>query len=211
MKKNEQEKFRALITKQLESVRNFIKLGEDRSKDAKLGNFKEICEHLKALGFSTNDDNVREAAKIVSECFANRPVEIEFPAKDNTAKALAEIQRIENDSTSVRLVRNNVDVRMDRDQNKHQAPGVPIGTRTVRSGNMFKNTCNEQWHKTVTLQHMATWAEKLAKADIGTKTYHGQSMPVDSIHYEGFCYFGPNDKRYVLFHCYPSDNSRLKL
>jgi hypothetical protein len=165
---------------------------------------------MRALGHTSDEKNMLEAAKIISECLANRLVEILRP-QYNMGNVLKDIQGIDRDSTNVRLTYKNVDARLDIDQNKHQHPSIPIGTRSKAGGNRFTNRCDASWHQNTTLRHMAEWAERLPANPMGKKVFHCQTMPMNSIHYEGFCFFGPNDKRYVLFHCYPADNSKLKL
>ena len=211
MNLNQKRQFREKIRTELESVRNFIKLGEGRGVSAREGNFKEIYEHLEALGIATNDGNMNEAAAIVSEAFTNRPVEIQRPPTDNTARAIIELVQVERSSTNVRLQRGNISVRLDSDQNKHQHPNVPIGSRSKTGGTRFVNTCNVNWHLANTLNYMANWAGQLPATTVGTKTYHGQSAPVSGIHYEGYCFFAPNDQRVVVFHCYPAKNTALIL
>lgn len=211
MNQNQKQQYEKKIKDNIESVRNFIRLGDGRGVSGKEDNFKEIYEHLEALGIPTNDTNMNEAAAITSKIFADRPVEIQRPPNDNTAKAVIELTNIERGSTSVRLQVANVNVRLDSDQNKHQHPAKPIGTRSKTGGNRFIDTCDANWHVTRTLRHMAAWAGLLPVTPVGEKIYHGQAIPVDGIHYEGFCFFAPNDQRIVLFHCYPANNTRLKL
>jgi len=100
-------------------------------------------------------------------------------------------------------------VQLDCDQLKHQHPTVPIGTRVKGGGNRFVVTCDEAWHRGNTMVHMAQWATKLGVMAVGEQTYHGQAVPVNEIHYEGFCLFARGQK-YVSFHCYPANDSRLK-
>lgn len=117
------------------------------------------------------------------------------------------------DATNVSLNRNDIDVFLDIDQLKHQPQQFPIGTRQVRGGNKFNpaQAGSAAWHIANTLVHMQDWAANLPELRIGEQQYHGQARPVKGIHYEGYCVKLPDGRKLVLFHCYPSDDSNLKL
>ena len=86
-----------------------------------------------------------------------------------------------------------------------------IGTREKVGGNKFKPPAGSvAWHKTNTLAHMLKWGEELKGLQEGVKKEHGQAKPVHDVHYEGYCVLF-SGKRYVFFHCYPADKSKLLL
>ena len=103
---------------------------------------------------------------------------------------------------------NQINVRLDTDQLKHQHPTCPIGDRTTGHGNTFVHTCTGAWHIANTLPHMAAWAAGVANLVEREKVMHGQGEPVDGIHYEGFCVM-VKATIYVLFHCYPASGTGL--
>lgn len=183
-----------------------IKNGAGRSDSAKEANFVEIQENLLSLGINNRAPEVIEAADILGAVLG-RTVEVQAPPNDNgAARKLAVLQR---DSSTVQHIIAGVDVRLDEGQLKHQHPSLPIGSRHKGGGNRFDNTCDATWHQTVTMAHMAAWANGLGVMAVGQETYHGQFVPVMQVHYEGYCLFAGGQK-YVLFHCYPSNDSPLR-
>lgn len=182
------------------------KIGNGRTIEHKESNFVEIRNDLQALGLKNTRVEIAEAASILSTIVGNRPVEIQEPPNDNgAARKLAVVQ---TGSSTVRHVIAGVDVRLDNDQLKHQDLKVPIGTRHKGGGNRFDSTCDATWHQTITMAHMAAWANNLGAMNQGDIIYHGQSVPVNQVHYEGYCLFDGVTK-YVIFHCYPSNDSPL--
>ncbi|WP_263384731.1 hypothetical protein [Granulicella arctica] len=161
---------------------------------------------LNALSFPNLEADVIQAAAIIATTLS-RPMEIQKPPADNGAAR--SLLTLEGDSSTVRLLMLGVSVRLDKDQLKHQHPDQPIGSRQKGGGNRFIATCSAAWHEQVTLPHMADWASRLPAIKAGHKVYHGQATPVDGIHYEGSCLMA-NNKKYVLFHCYPEDGSDLQ-
>jgi hypothetical protein len=184
-----------------------LKTGEGRGSDAKENNYKIIVGILQELGLNTTKGDVEEGASLVKQA-TGRHVEVKEPARDNGAAG--KLTTLENGSSDVQEVINHINVRLDNDQLKHQHPHVPIGTRKKGGGNRFVQDCDAAWHRATTMQHMANWAGGLLGITEGQTMFHGQLIPVDDIHYEGFCLLAGGVK-YVLFHCYPSDRSPLLL
>ena len=184
-----------------------IVTGAGRSLDAKEANFREIQDNLLSLGINNRQPEVTETAGILGGILG-RIVEVQAPPADNGAAR--KLLTLNGDSSNVTSIVNGIDVRLDNDQLKHQHPHVPIGTRLKGGGNRFVNTCDANWHIATTLAHMAGWANGLGHMNAGQVTFHGQAVPVNDIHYEGYCLMA-NGQKYVLFDCYPSNNSRLKL
>lgn len=184
-----------------------ITTGAGRPDLTKESNFKEIQDNLLSLGINNREPDVIEAAGILAGILG-RIVEVKAPPADNGAarKLLA----LNGDSSAVTSIINGVDVRLDNDQLKHQPPSAPIGTRHKGGGNRFNNTATAAWHRANTLAHMAAWANGLGNMIVGQVTFHGQAVPVNDIHYEGYCLMA-NGQKFVLFHCYPSNTSPLKL
>ena len=188
-------------------VSPFLKTGENRGVDAKIGNYREVQELLSLMTRrpNINNDNVNEAVEIFKEV-TGRVLEVQVPPSDGGAGK--KLQTLQNASSVVKMEYLGVDVRLDNDQLKHQHPSVPIGTRMKGGGSRFKHTCDASWHKLNTMIYMATWASQIGGMVEGDQKYHGQSGPVNSIHYEGYCLMAGGNK-YVLFHCYPERHSPL--
>ncbi|MDI1481755.1 hypothetical protein [Polyangium sp. y55x31] len=184
-----------------------LRTGAGRGVEAKEANFNDVKDLLRLQGCNITDADVADAVTIL-KAQLGRELEVQKPPADNGA-ARKKLQ-LDADSSAVKKTIKNIDVRLDNDQLKHQHPTKPIGTRQKAGGNRFKDTCDAEWHKDNTLKHMADWAVGLGAMAEGTQTYHGQAVPVNGIHYEGFCLMAGGQK-YVLFHCYPSDDSDLKL
>jgi hypothetical protein len=184
-----------------------ITTGAGRSVDVKEANYKEVQDNLLFLGINNRLAEVTETAGILAGILG-RAVEIQAPPADNGASR--KLVTLNNESSNVTSIINGVDVRLDNDQLKHQPPSAPIGTRHKGGGNRFNNTATAAWHLANTLPHMAAWANGLGPMNAGQVTFHGQAAPVAFVHYEGYCLMA-NGTKYVLFHCYPSNNSALKL
>jgi hypothetical protein len=183
-----------------------IKTGEKRPDSAKESNYVEIQRDLTTLGCKNRAEDVAEAAGILGKILG-RTVEVKEPPNDNgAARKLTELQ---DSSSTVQQVIAGVDVRLDTFQLKHQHRRHPIGTRHKGGGNRFDDTCDIAWHRAVTLPYMAQWANNLGAMIEGEERYHGQAIPVNNVHYEAHCLFA-NGQKYVLFHCYPSNNSPLR-
>jgi len=183
-----------------------IKTGTGRPDTAREANFLEIQSNLTGLGINNRALEVQEAATILGEVLG-RVVEVQAPPTDNgAARKLAVLQ---GDSSTVQHAIAGVDVRLDIDQLKHQHSSHPIGTRHKGGGNRFNDICDAAWHQANTLVHMAGWANALAGMVQGEQRFHGQMTPVADVHYEGYCLLA-NGQKYVLFHCYPSNNSPLR-
>lgn len=208
MNAKQEKDLRNLITSRIDLLRATAKSGSGRNAEAKEANCDEILFLLRRLELKNNDDEVKRGAEILGEVLGNRVVEWQRPPADGgAAQKLATLLK---DSSGVSHVINGVTVQLDCDQLKHQHPKGPIGTRAKGGGNRFINTCNAAWHQANTMTHMATWANALGAMAAGQTTFHGQAVPVNGVHYEGFCLFA-NGEKYVSFHCYPNDKSDLKL
>ena len=207
MNKQQKATFETRALALLGSLRNTLKSGEARGSDAKQANYREIVDLLQQLHYNTQESDVTEGAEILAKVLG-RKMEIEKPPADNGAAA--KLATLLADTSGVSRDIGGVMVQLDCDQLKHQHPSVPIGRRHKGGGNRFVATCNAAWHETHTMAHMAQWATGLGAMTPGQTTFHGQMVPVDGIHYEGFCLFA-SGRKYVSFHCYPSDASDLKL
>lgn len=182
-----------------------ISTGAGRPAMAKEGNFIEIQENLLGLGINNREDEVTQAAAILGAVLG-RIVEVQAPPNDNgAARKLAALIA---DASDVRHVIAGVDVSLDIDQLKHQDLTVPIGKRRKGGGNRFVATCDATWHQTITMAHMAAWANLEINMEEGEQRFHGQIVAVMNVHYEGYCLLS-GDQKYVLFHCYPSNLSPL--
>lgn len=208
MNVGQKAQYKTLVKSRIISLRNEIKSGAGRSSDGKEGNFRELYAILSELRFNTQDGDLNDAATIVGVELGNRTVEWQRPPADNGAGR--KLATMLGDASAVSHVIRGITVQLDCDQLKHQHPDNPIGTRVKGGGNRFVDTCDAAWHHQNTMDHMATWAAALGPMAAGQQTYHGQAVPVDGIHYEGYCLFA-NGQKYVSFHCYPSDASALKL
>jgi hypothetical protein len=180
--------------------------GEGRPDSTKESNYIEIQKDLSSLGLNNRKDDVTEAAGILAGILG-RKLEVKEPPADNGAAA--KLAALKSDSSDVQQVISNVDVRLDIDQLKHQHKDHPIGTRHKGGGNRFNNTVDANWHRNNSMMHMATWANGLAGMALGEQRYHGQANAVNNVHYEGYCLMAAGGKKYVAFHCYPSDGSPL--
>lgn len=215
MNKTEQQKFRDFVraasTKEGEGsnreyLRQILKTGE-RGLDAKEANYCNLAELLPDLKIDINLKNVQDAAAIAgAELGEGYVVQVSKPPDDS--RAARELVILKNDSSAIQMIIGEVDVRLDNDQLKHQHKSNPIGNRQKGGGNRFNDTVTGEWHKKHTLRYMAQWAAGLDIVE-GQKQYHGQATPVAKIHYEGYCLL-VKAKRYVLFHCYPSNDSDLR-
>ena len=164
-----------------------------------------LAEILTELEIAASLENVQEAAEIVGEKFGGYEVQVAKPPADSGAAR--KLRELEADSSDVTAIIDGVDVRLDIDQLKHQHKDNPIGTRHKGGGNRFNATATAGWHREHTLRYMAGWAAGLRLVQ-GDKIFHGQLRPVEGIHYEGYCLLA-NGTRYVLFHCYPADDSDM--
>lgn len=204
------KKFKDYATPNKESIRNLLKPGQGRTIDEKEFNYREIVDIFRHLALHTMSNiptQVNEAAGILTTLLG-RAVEVQEPPRDNGASR--KLETLQRDTSEVQAIINLIDVRLDIDQNKHQHPKVKIGTRDKGGGNRFVEDCDAAWHIATTLQHMSEWATGLGPMNEGDERQHGQFIPVDGIHYEGHCLMA-GGKKYVLFHCYPSNHSDLKL
>ncbi len=188
-------------------LQSTFKTGTGRGVAAKEANYQAIVDQLQDLKMKTDENEVKAALRVLEKVLG-RTVEVQKPPTDGgAARKLAELKR---GSSNVTKVINGVDVRLDIDQLKHQHPKVRIGTRQKGGGNRFVQGCSADWHKANTMTYMAGWASGLPAMADGDKKYHGQAKPVNGIHYEGFC-LKAGGKKFVIFHCYPANNSGLKL
>lgn len=208
MNVTEKAQFKARMAPRVTSLRLTLKTGEGRGLEAKQSNCREIMDLLRESNYRTQDGDITDAAAILSDLLGRTKLEwVRPPAGVDDARQLATMQA---DASEVTSTIAGIRVQLDRDQLKHQHPQVPIGTRAVGGGNRFKNTCNAAWHQANTMVYMATWANSLGAMVPGQRQFHGQAVPVNGIHYEGFCLFA-NGAKHVSFHCYPANNSPLKL
>jgi hypothetical protein len=169
------------------------------------------------LDFETNTVNKRDYVRDLKAASAIDDADVAFmwlhvtrylaAVRVDAARAL---QDAKNGASDVTITQNGVEVWLDNDQLKHQPIGTPIGTRVTSGGNKFKSSnASKAWHQANTLPHMAQWAAGLGRMYEGESIMHGQGMPVNEIHYEGFCLFS-GGKKYAFFHCYPAHGSSLK-
>ena len=208
MNVSEKAQFKARMAPRVTSLRLTLKTGEGRGVEVQQANGREIMSLLSESRSRTQDVDINDAAAILSDLLGRLKIEwVRPPAGVDDVRQLATMQA---DASEVRAAIAGVRVQLDRDQLKHQHPQVPIGTRAVGGGNRFKNTCDAAWHGANTMVHMANWANGLGAMTPGQRQFHGQAVAVDGIHYEGFCLFAGGAK-HVSFHCYPADNSPLKL
>lgn len=164
---------------------------------------------LPDMAFNTMDGDMKEAAAILGKVMVP-PVTIEWERPPKESPAAGKLKILKADASAVFGDYEGIYVQLDCDQLKHQPPSHPIGTRQKGGGNKFNNTAYAAWHRLNTMAHMAEWAGTLTLTD-GQMEDHGQSIPVNKIHYEGFCLLA-DGKKYVSFHCYPANNnSALKL
>jgi hypothetical protein len=188
-------------------IGTLITNGAGRSDSVKEANYEEVKANLTDLGINNREPEVTEAAAILAGILG-RTVEIKAPPVDNGASR--KLQTLIDCCSTVTGNIRGIDVRLDNDQLKHQPPSAPIGTRHKGGGNRFNNTATAAWHLLNTMAYMADWAVGLGVMNQGQTQFHGQAVPVRDIHYEGYCLMA-NGQKYVLFHCYPSDHSNLKL
>jgi len=182
----------------------FLRTGIGRSYTQQEDNFREIQSFLKAIGVTTADDSRVKSATLIIEKEIGRTIEVLKPDPYNIVDNLIKIMK--RDETDVELIKHEVKVNLDIDQLKHQHPRVPIGTRKKGGGTRFVESCDKDWHIANTLDHMADWANGL-DMKIGEQIFHGQTIPVEGICYEGFCLMDKEGAKHVLFHCYPKYNT----
>lgn len=180
---------------------------QGRTQQEKEANYAAIFDRLQALKINTTQKDIDDAVEILVALNKWKALETAAPAKDNGAAA--KLKALQGDSSGVSTESHGVFVQLDVDQLKHQHPDVPIGSRQKGGGNKFVKKCDATWHVSTTLEHMAVWAAALQMQE-GGKVEHGQSKPVDGIHYEGYCILA-GGKKYVSFHCYPADNNKQLL
>lgn len=207
MNQTQKLRFRTYAAAQLNMLRNTLRTGANRGASAKEDNYREVVDLLQYHGFNTQAGDIIEAVAILKDVL-QRELEVQAPLRDNGAARM--LNDVNRDSSTARAVINGIDVRLDIDQLKHQHPTVPIGTRQKGGGNRFVKSCDENWHQANTMAHMAQWAQGIGAMSEGQRVFHGQATPVGDVHYEGFCLMS-GGRKYVLFHCYPSNTSRLKL
>ena len=183
-----------------------LKIGPNRSSDHKKANYNQIMHYLQGIMKKPPKSNDVSDAKIIIEKVLEKKVEVEEPQKKAIVKNY--LPELERSSTGVRIDHKGISVRLEIDQSKHQHKLVPIGCRQTKGGNKFLPKCDGAWHKKNTLVHMGKWADGLKGLSEGDKEEHGQFKPVGGIHYEGYCRM-IKGKKYVLFHCYPSNKSEL--
>lgn len=205
---------RAVITAHLNVPANVqyilgeLKTGRGKTIPVKRENFEAIQWWLKSmLVLSPDDAGVMEVATLIQEKCPPRPavlIETALPAPLDVAKEKLAVTR---DCAYAETIRG-IYVQLDIDQNKHQPAGIPIGTREIH-GEKFGDYATKEWHKTHTMDYMATWAAGLPPMIEGKKIEHGQSkrVSIDDVDrpccFEGFCVLLGGTK-YVSFHCYPN-------
>jgi hypothetical protein len=187
-----------------------LKTGAGQKVTEKYLNFDEIKWWLKsALMILTDDTGVREAADIIQEFGPKKPVLVIETAPPPPLDIAKEKKKVTDDCGHATTIRT-IYVQLDDAQNKHQPPGVPIGTRQTSGGQKFGTYATKTWHELHTMPYMARWAEGLTGMAEGKKVEHGQmkKVPIEgagNCSFEGFCILLGGTK-YVSFHCYP--NSR---
>ncbi|MDH0289258.1 hypothetical protein N7414_09040 [Pseudomonas sp. GD04087] len=168
-------------------------------------NFTVLLSIIESLGLAhlTPEDalaTLNDAVKSHGQSFTlSKPAHFD--------QAVLDIKDLRGSASHVSLMEGNVTVYLDNDQLKHQHKSHPIGTRVTHGGNKFNSTCDVAWHRANTLPEMLEWAKGLPYVE-GSKQPTGQAEPRNGIHYEGHCLMA-NSGKYVLFHCYPSDGSKL--
>jgi hypothetical protein len=208
MNDSQKKKFKELVIRRKQELLQLrIKVKINPSIEEKESNYRAIVECLQQLDYKTQEADVRDGLTIFKEVLGRADIEIQKPPPDTGAAQ--KLAALEAGSSEVKSVIAGVDVRLDNDQLKHQPQNASIGTRIKGGGNRFVGRCDAEWHRANTLVHMATWANGLHGMKDGEQRFHGQATPVNDIHYEGF-YLLAGGKKYVLFHCYPADNSPLK-
>jgi hypothetical protein len=184
-----------------------LKTGQGRPEADREENYRDVADYLGRMGVNTRESDVNDAVVLLRKGL-NRHLEVQKPPQANdSARKLAELNAA---SSEVRALIANVQVRLDVDQLKHQPKSAPIGARIKGGGNRFKDGCDAAWHQANTMVHVADWANGLGSMTEGEQRYHGQAVPVDGIHYEGYCLKAGGHK-YVLFHCYPANDSPLRM
>jgi len=203
--------FEKTVTSRVATLRPQLTTGVGIADDKKQANGKVILELLQGMSFNTVDGDMNDAAAILGKVLGppKTPVTIEWQRPPQESPAAGKLKTLLGDASAVSHVYDEIYVQLDCDQLKHQPPSHPIGTRQKGGGNKFNNIADAAWHRLNTMAHMAEWARGLTLSD-GETEPHGQSIPVNKIHYEGFCLLA-DGKKYVSFHCYPAHNSALKL
>jgi hypothetical protein len=187
-----------------------LKAGSGKTMPIKYENFEELKWWLKsALMITTDDAGIREAADTIQQSSTARPALVIETAPPPPVDVAKEKKKVTDDCGHAATIRT-IYVQLDDAQNKHQPPGVPIGTRQTAGGQKFGIFATKAWHETHTMDYMATWAAGLSGMVEGKKVEHGQMKKVQipdvgECSFEGFCILLGGTK-YVSFHCYP--NSR---
>ena len=209
LNKKQKETFTGWVEENKEYVRTNLKTGDNRNAAAKSSNFFALKGFLQQAGINTAAvKDVGDAAVIIEDAL-RRTVEWSATAPPVDAARLVEKQLA--GVSHVHLNYNGIDVYLDDYQLKHQplkSPEHVIGTRKKGGGNRFSSDyATPAWHMANTMVHMGEWAEGLELRE-GETREHGQFKPVNEIHYEGSCLFA-GGRKYVTFHCYPSDGSDM--
>ncbi|TCK36962.1 hypothetical protein B0G84_5991 [Paraburkholderia sp. BL8N3] len=166
-------------------------------------NYTTIKTLLGTLTVNAVHANVVEAATMISKARPPLPaVTIQIKEPPKPVEVAKEIAKIKADCGYAAEI-DNIYVQLDNDQNKHQPPGLPIGTRQTHGGEKFGTFATTGWHGQNTMVYMAQWAAGLTDLVEGQKKEHGQANVVEGRSYEGYCML-LGGKRYVSFHCYPA-------
>lgn len=167
---------------------------------------------LKAALQGFKDDSLDRSKinDVIAYMENHEPYQLAPAPKGNKAESLLKDALGESSVVSIKI--KDVEAHLDNGQLKHQPIKYKIGTRITKAGNTFKpdKYGSPAWHRTTTLAYMAGWADRLGPMSEGEKIYHGQAKAVNGIHYEGYCLL-VNGNKYVFFHCYPADGSKMKL
>ena len=202
MNSGDKAKLTAHLKTYLATVRATLALNVQQPP-AQENNYTVIKTLLVTLNMSAVHDNVVEASKMIAKAQAPLPLVVlqikQPPPPIDVAK---EVKKI-TDDCGYAVTINNIYVQLDSAQNKHQPPGVPIGTRQTHGGEKFGTSATTAWHQANTMAYMAGWAAGLTGLVEGQKVEHGQARVIDGRSYEGFCVL-LGGKRYVSFHCYPA-------
>lgn len=116
-------------------------------------------------------------------------------------------------TASYRVNGQLVVVMLDNDQLKHQPREHPIGNRRAEGEKFLVANASPAWHEDNTMKFMAAWAANTELPVGGTLAFkQGEKYLLNgvlAVSFEGN-YKNINNKRYVLFHCYPNSRAQVQ-